>query len=115
METIHGLNTHGPAIIGTGVLFTVLSVVAVGLRFTSKRVTQARVGVDDWLLLVALLIFVTAEVLVIRCMRSIKLLDASYRHTKHVFTADIVGRQATSPDDERYQTYIQVRNQCPCI
>lgn len=70
METIHGLNTNGPAIIATGVVFTVLSVAAVGLRFVSKRITRATVGIDDWLLLIALLIFVTAEILVIRCTYS---------------------------------------------
>ena len=67
MDTIHGLNANGPAIIATGVVFTVLSISAVGLRFVSKRITRATIGVDDWLLLVALLIFVTAEILVIRC------------------------------------------------
>lgn len=67
METIHGLNTNGPAIIGTGVVFTVLAVVAVGLRFTSKRLTGAPHGLDDWLLLASLLVYFVAEVLVIRC------------------------------------------------
>ena len=70
METIRGLNTHGAAIIGTGVVFTVLTITAVGLRFVSKRITRATVGIDDWLLLAALLIFVTAEILVIRCTYS---------------------------------------------
>lgn len=68
METIHGLNTNGDAIIATGVVFTVLAVVAVGLRFASKRMTSAAVGVDDWLLLAALIIYFVAEVLVIQCM-----------------------------------------------
>ncbi|KAL8953347.1 MAG: hypothetical protein Q9222_000809 [Ikaeria aurantiellina] len=90
MEAIHGLSTHGPAIIGTGVAFTVLSTAAVGLRFTSKRVTKAGFGVDDWLLLASLLVFVTTEILVIR--------------------GDIIGRQATSEDDERYKTYLKVSN-----
>ena len=69
METIMGLNAHGPAIIGTGVAFTALAVTAVGLRFTSKKFTSAPFGVDDWLLLAALLIYFVAEVLVIRCRR----------------------------------------------
>lgn len=68
METIRGLNTNGGAIIATGVVFTVLAVVAVGLRFASKRMTSAAVGVDDWLLLAALLVYFVAEVLVIQCM-----------------------------------------------
>ena len=67
METIHGLNKNGPAIIGTGVAFAVLSVTAVGLRFLSKRMTSASYGVDDWLLLASLIIFFVAEVLVIEC------------------------------------------------
>ena len=71
METIRGLNTNGDAIIATGVVFTVLAVVAVGLRFASKRMTSAAVGIDDWLLLAALLIYFVAEVLVIQCMCSL--------------------------------------------
>ena len=67
METIHGLNVNGDAIIATGVVFTVLSVVAVGLRFASKRITNSSFRVDDWLLLAALAIYITAEILVIRC------------------------------------------------
>lgn len=67
METIHGLNTNGPAIIGTGVAFTALAVLGVGLRFGSKRVARTAAGLDDWLLLAALLIYVVAEILVIRC------------------------------------------------
>ena len=67
METIHGLNTNGPAIISTGIVFTVLSVVAVGLRFISKRMTRAPLGIDDWLLLASLIVYFAAEILVIRC------------------------------------------------
>lgn len=70
METIHGLNTNGDAIVATGVVFTVLAVAAVGLRFVSKRMTSAALGVDDWLLLAALVIYFVAEVLVIQCMCS---------------------------------------------
>ena len=69
MEQVRGLNTHGPAIIGTGVVFTLLSVTAVGLRFTSKKLTRGIIGIDDWLLLASLAIFVAAEILVIRGMR----------------------------------------------
>ncbi|KAL8811927.1 MAG: hypothetical protein Q9200_001425 [Gallowayella weberi] len=87
MEQIRGLETHGSAIIGTGVLFTVLSVAAVGLRFTSKRMTKSLFGVDDWLLLASLAIFVTTEILVIR--------------------GDIIGRKATSVEDERNKTYLK--------
>lgn len=66
MEQIRGLNTHGDAIIGTGVVFTVCSVAAVGLRFVSKRITRSPIGVDDWLLLASLAFFFASEVLVIR-------------------------------------------------
>ena len=67
METIQGLTIHGPAIVGTGVVFTILTVVAVALRFTSKRITAVGFGADDWLLLASLVLYVVAEVLVIRC------------------------------------------------
>lgn len=67
METIHGLNINGPAIVGTGVAFTTLAVLAVGLRFTSKRITGVKSGLDDWLLLASLVLYFVAEVLVIRC------------------------------------------------
>lgn len=87
MEQIRGLNTHGSAIIGTGVVFTVLSVSSVGLRFVSKRITRSPIGIDDWLLLASLAFFFASEVLVIR--------------------GDIIGRQATSEDDERYKTYLR--------
>ncbi|KAL9602850.1 MAG: hypothetical protein Q9219_001545 [cf. Caloplaca sp. 3 TL-2023] len=65
METIHGLNTNGPAIIGTGVAFAVLTVLSVGLRFSAKRLAHNPLGLDDWLLLFALLCFFTTEVLVV--------------------------------------------------
>lgn len=67
METIHGLNTNGPAIIGTGVAFTILAVVGVGLRFSSKRLAHNPFGIDDWLLLFALVCYFATEILVIRC------------------------------------------------
>lgn len=69
METIHGLNHNGPAIITTGVVFTVLATTAVGLRFTSKRIINSTCGLDDWLLLASLLMYVTVEILVMRCTR----------------------------------------------
>ena len=74
METIKGLNTNGPAIIATGVVFPILTTVAVALRFVSKQITGAPHGADDWLLLAALLIYIVAEALVIRC-RNIKTLN----------------------------------------
>lgn len=91
-------------------LFTVLAVAAVGLRFTSKRITSAAFGVDDWLLLASLLIYITAEILVIRCECS-KGADISPAgtSTNDVFVADFVGREAVSPDDNRYKIYLQVR------
>ncbi|KAI4141525.1 MAG: hypothetical protein LQ341_003504 [Variospora aurantia] len=87
METIRGLATNGPAIIGTGCAFTVLAVLAVGLRIVSKRIAHSPFAIDDWLLVIALLFYFTTEVLVIR--------------------SDVVGRQASSPEDEKYQIYLQ--------
>ena len=55
METIHGLGANEASIVGTGVTFTILAAIAVGLRFTSKRITDAPFGLDDWLLLAGLL------------------------------------------------------------
>ncbi|KAL8803736.1 MAG: hypothetical protein Q9182_003011 [Xanthomendoza sp. 2 TL-2023] len=108
MEQIRGLETHGSAIIGTGVLFTVLSVAAVGLRFTSKRMTKSLLGIDDWLLLASLAIFVTTEILVIRGERYQRSLRLVYRCTHKVFLlGDIIGRKATSVEDERYKTYLR--------
>ncbi|KAI4266745.1 MAG: hypothetical protein L6R38_008568 [Xanthoria sp. 2 TBL-2021] len=85
METIHGLNINGPAIIATAVVFTFLTVAAVGLRFFAKRIAGSTYRWDDWLLLLALIIFVTTEVLVI--------------------ISDVVGRKATSDTDARYWIY----------
>ncbi|KAI4114659.1 MAG: hypothetical protein LQ345_004604 [Seirophora villosa] len=87
METIRGLATNGPAIIGTGCAFTVLAVLAVGLRIASKRIAHSPFAIDDWLLLIALLFYFTTEVLVIR--------------------SDVLGRQASSPEDALYQVYLQ--------
>lgn len=67
METIKGLDQNGSAIIGTAVAFTTLGTVAVALRFASKRITEAPFATEDWLLLAALLMYITAEALVIRC------------------------------------------------
>lgn len=74
METIHGLATNGPAIIGTGCAFTILAVLAVGLRIGSKRIAHNRFAIDDWVLVFALLLYFTAEILVIRCKYLIPLL-----------------------------------------
>lgn len=71
METIHGLNTNGPAIVGTGVAFAVLATLALGLRFCSKRVARISWGSDDALLLLALFLYLTAEILVVRCESTI--------------------------------------------
>ena len=106
METIDGLGTNGASIVGTGVAFTVLAGVAVGLRFTSKRITDAPYGLDDWLLLLGYLIYIVAEVLVIRCTSPRKALYSILT----ILQADIVGREAASPSDPRYQTYLQVRS-----
>ena len=69
MDTIIGLDANGAAIVGTGVAFSILTTAAVGLRFLSKRVINAPFGVDDWLLVVALLVYIVAEALIIRGKR----------------------------------------------
>ncbi|KAG7007334.1 hypothetical protein G7Y79_00010g028350 [Physcia stellaris] len=104
MEQIRGLNSHGAAIVGTGVVFTVLSVTAVGLRFTSKRITRAAFGIDDWLLLASLAIYMAAEIL--------------YVYIYSAFTFPIVGlaqmsllflyRRLFYPSHLRYTTMILV-------
>ncbi|KAI4100440.1 MAG: hypothetical protein LQ339_005501 [Xanthoria mediterranea] len=88
METIHGLSINGPAIIATAVVFTLLAVAAVALRFFAKRIAGSTYRWDDWLLLIALIIFVTTEVLVI--------------------ISDVVGRKATSDTDPRYWVYFRL-------
>ncbi|KAL8661111.1 MAG: hypothetical protein Q9202_005925 [Teloschistes flavicans] len=87
METIRGLNSNGPAIIGTGVAFTALAVISLGLRFGSKRIAHSGFGADDGLLLLALLLYFVAEILVIR--------------------SDVLGRQASSPEDHFYTAYLE--------
>ncbi|KAL8842385.1 MAG: hypothetical protein Q9176_002774 [Flavoplaca citrina] len=67
METIRGLNINGPAIIATSVVFSCLTVASVGLRFYAKRISRGAYRLDDWLLVFALFLFVTTEVLVIIC------------------------------------------------
>ncbi|KAI4137181.1 MAG: hypothetical protein L6R39_007432 [Caloplaca ligustica] len=62
-------------------------VLAVGLRIASKRIAHNPFGIDDWLLIIALLVYFTAEVLVVR--------------------SDILGRQASSPEDNLYRTYLK--------
>ncbi|KAL9587060.1 MAG: hypothetical protein Q9212_000512 [Teloschistes hypoglaucus] len=74
METIRGLNSNGPAIIGTGVAFTALAVLSLGLRFASKRIAHSGFGADDGLLLFALLLYFVAEILVIRSSVQISVL-----------------------------------------
>ena len=95
---------------GTGILFIILSVLAVLLRFASKRVTRAPFGIDDWLLLASLSLFFVTEVLVIRGMpldSVVRLFDVA---DQIYLTADIVGKQAKSSEDANYKTYVQVRS-----
>ncbi|KAL8669457.1 MAG: hypothetical protein Q9168_005953 [Polycauliona sp. 1 TL-2023] len=88
METIHGLNINSPAIIATGVVFALLAVAAVVLRFVAKRIAGTSYRFDDWLLLLALLIFVTTEILVIISV--------------------LIGRRATSPNENSYWIYLRL-------
>ncbi|KAL9022134.1 MAG: hypothetical protein Q9180_008576 [Flavoplaca navasiana] len=88
METIRGLNINGPAIIATSVVFSCLTVASVGLRFYAKRISKGAYRLDDWLLVFALFLFVTTEVLVIISV--------------------VAGREATSDNDGRYWTYLRL-------
>ena len=107
METIHGLNKNASAIIGTGIAFTILAATAVGLRLYAKRFTKASYGIDDYLLILALLIYMTAEILVVRCMY-FDYIVTCFIDRADSQAADIVGRTASSKKDYRYLHYIQV-------
>ena len=109
METIRGLNINGPAIIATSVVFSCLTVASVGLRFYAKRISRGAYRLDDWLLVFALFLFVTTEVLVIIC-EHVESPRCPVRICAHFWTVAVIsGREATSEDDGRYWTYLRVR------
>ncbi|MCJ1331917.1 hypothetical protein MMC10_008609 [Thelotrema lepadinum] len=87
METIRGLNSNGPAIIATALVFPILTTMTFVLRLATKHFTNAPFGADDWLLFAALDIYIIAEALVIR--------------------SAFIGREAASSDDPKYLTYLQ--------
>ncbi|KAI1456185.1 hypothetical protein F4805DRAFT_476273 [Annulohypoxylon moriforme] len=61
--TLH--ETRGPDVIATVSLFIGLTTVAVALRFASRISRRARIGVDDWLSVAALIVLIGFSVLVI--------------------------------------------------
>ncbi len=65
---------HGETLIATSVVFIVLEIVVFGLRFYTRRMKKAPVGLDDWCLWPALVINV------ILCIEG-----AGMWHTKSLF------------------------------
>ncbi|KAL8991807.1 MAG: hypothetical protein Q9169_007631 [Polycauliona sp. 2 TL-2023] len=109
METIHGLNVNSPAIISTGVIFSLLAIAAVVLRCVAKRIARTAYRFDDWLLLLALLIFITTEVLVIICMSYYEVRKSSELVALTMWSpAVLIGRKATSSTDDRYWVYLRL-------
>lgn len=49
-------------LIGTGILFIILPVAAVSLRFYARLSTTARLGIDDWLSIPAVLLCVSIAI-----------------------------------------------------
>lgn len=49
-------------LIGTGILFIILPVAAVSLRFYARLSTTARLGIDDWISLPAVLLCVSIAI-----------------------------------------------------
>ena len=106
METIRGLNSNGPAIIATALVFPILTTMTFVLRLATKHFTNAPFGADDWLLFAALDIYIIAEALVIRCKR---LHPIHFNAPANGIKAAFIGREAASSDDPKYLTYLQVR------
>jgi hypothetical protein len=44
-------------LVGTGIAFSILPTIAVGLRFYARRIGGAKLGLDDWLMVPALVGF----------------------------------------------------------
>ncbi len=57
-------------LIGTGILFIIVPVAAVSLRFYARLTTTARLGIDDWLALPAVLLCVAIAIVQIIGMQS---------------------------------------------
>ncbi|KAL8919795.1 MAG: hypothetical protein Q9172_004800 [Xanthocarpia lactea] len=54
-----------PVLVGNGVAFTVLPIIVVSLRFYARRVARVAVGIDDWCIVVALVLCTAAGVVLI--------------------------------------------------
>ncbi|TAQ87464.1 hypothetical protein B7494_g4219 [Chlorociboria aeruginascens] len=60
--TGNDLVEHGPALIATGFVFTILSGAAIALRFFSKYVIKLSIGADDWWILGAYAFFLPEQI-----------------------------------------------------
>ncbi|CAO1601782.1 hypothetical protein XANCAGTX0491_005418 [Xanthoria calcicola] len=54
-----------PVLVGNGVTFTILPIIIVGLRFYARRVARLAPGIDDWCIVVALVLCTAAGVVLI--------------------------------------------------
>ena len=59
MQTFHHLLKMGSeygtsVLVATGIVFIILPVVAVGLRFYARSLVRAKLGGDDWVMIPAL-------------------------------------------------------------
>lgn len=58
IEAVTWMNDNrGPEIVAATATLTVLATIAVILRFLARRIAKAPYGIDDWLILVALVSF----------------------------------------------------------
>ena len=51
-----------PVLIGTGILFIIIPVAAVTVRFYARLSTAARLGIDDWLVIPAVVLCVAIAI-----------------------------------------------------
>jgi hypothetical protein len=49
-------------LIGTGILFIIVPIAAVGLRFYARLTCAARLGIDDWITIPAVVICVALAI-----------------------------------------------------
>ncbi|KAI0017877.1 hypothetical protein F4780DRAFT_795560 [Xylariomycetidae sp. FL0641] len=52
-----------PVLIGTAVLFMILPVVAVALRFYARLVSEAKLGIDDWITIPSMILCIALSIL----------------------------------------------------
>lgn len=64
-------NPYPPSVlIGTGIFFIILSLTSVGLRFYSRFLSSAHLGIDDWMTLPSLFICIIMSITQIIGMHS---------------------------------------------